>query len=120
MFGAERCISRSRDGLDNLKIRAVIAGCSCRHLRWGRLAWCGHNVNKLMQCREVSSGMPSQSNSFPESFLPDESDLLGELGRATTAYHEAPPERVEAARLEYERVLVEFKSRYSWGEREER
>ncbi len=37
-------------------------------------------------------------------------DLLSELGRATTAYHEAPPDRVESARLEYEDVLLRFNS----------
>jgi hypothetical protein len=35
-------------------------------------------------------------------------DRLCELGRATTAYHEAPPERVEDARLEYEEALRRF------------
>jgi len=35
-------------------------------------------------------------------------DALGELGRATTAYHEATPDRFEAARQEYERALHSF------------
>jgi hypothetical protein len=35
-------------------------------------------------------------------------DVLWELGRATTAYHEAPPERVEIARQEYEEALRKF------------
>jgi hypothetical protein len=35
-------------------------------------------------------------------------DVLCELGRATTAYHEAPPERVEIARKEYEEALRKF------------
>jgi len=42
-----------------------------------------------------------------------ELELLAELGRATTVYHEAPPERLEIAREEYERVLVKFKTRRS-------
>lgn len=37
-------------------------------------------------------------------------DLLSELGRATTAYHEALPERFEAAREEYEEALRRFKA----------
>jgi len=36
-------------------------------------------------------------------------DWLGELGRVTTAYHEATPDRLENARQEYERVLRCFK-----------
>jgi hypothetical protein len=36
-------------------------------------------------------------------------DLLVELGRATTAYHDAPPDCLEAARLEYEQALRKFK-----------
>lgn len=36
--------------------------------------------------------------------------LLCELGQATTAYHEATPDRVEIARLEYEAALYNFKS----------
>ena len=35
-------------------------------------------------------------------------ELLGELGRATTAYHEALPDRVECARQEYEESLRRF------------
>jgi len=35
-------------------------------------------------------------------------EVLCELGRATTAYHEAPPERVENARQEYEEALRKF------------
>jgi hypothetical protein len=35
---------------------------------------------------------------------------LTELGRATTAYHEAPPERIEDARQEYEEALRRFKA----------
>ena len=34
--------------------------------------------------------------------------LLGDLALATTAYHEAPPERAEAARLQYEAALAKF------------
>ena len=66
--------------------------------------------------------MPNFGHQFPSSLtsLPSaEPDLLGELGRATTAYHEAPPDRLELAREEYERVLIKFKSRYMhWSERE--
>ena len=40
-------------------------------------------------------------------------DVLGELGRATTAYHEAPPERLETARKDYERALHTFNTRNS-------
>lgn len=36
------------------------------------------------------------------------SDLLSELGRATTAYHEALPDRAELARQEYEEALRKF------------
>ena len=36
-------------------------------------------------------------------------DALGELGRATTAYFEAPPDRVENAREEYEEALRRFR-----------
>jgi hypothetical protein len=42
--------------------------------------------------------------SEPETYM----SLLGELGRATTAYHEATPDCIEAARDEYERVLRTF------------
>ena len=35
-------------------------------------------------------------------------DALGELGRATTAYHEALPDRIEYARQEYEEALRRF------------
>jgi len=35
---------------------------------------------------------------------------LCELGRATTAYHEAAPDRMEDARLEYEEALRRFKA----------
>jgi hypothetical protein len=42
--------------------------------------------------------------------LPDgSSDPLSELGRATTLYHDAPPERLEHARVEYETALRKFK-----------
>jgi len=37
-------------------------------------------------------------------------ELLTELGRATTAYHEALPDRIEAARPEYEDALERFKA----------
>jgi hypothetical protein len=37
-------------------------------------------------------------------------ELLCELGHATTVYHEAPPELMEDARLEYEDVLRRFKA----------
>ena len=37
-------------------------------------------------------------------------DALMELGRATTAYHDAPPERLEDARLAYEEALLNFQS----------
>ena len=37
-------------------------------------------------------------------------DALSELGRATTAYHEAPPEEMENARQEYEEALRNFKA----------
>jgi len=37
-------------------------------------------------------------------------DALTELGRATTLYHEAPPERFEAARQQYEEALRVFKA----------
>ena len=37
-------------------------------------------------------------------------DTLSELGRATTAYFEATPERVEGARLEYMEALRIFNS----------
>jgi hypothetical protein len=37
-------------------------------------------------------------------------DPLNELGRATTAYHEAPPEHIERARHEYEEALRRFKA----------
>ena len=32
-------------------------------------------------------------------------EILSELGRATTAYHEATPDRLEQARQEYEEAL---------------
>ena len=35
-------------------------------------------------------------------------DVLSELGRATTAYHDASPERAEYARQEYEEALRNF------------
>jgi hypothetical protein len=37
-------------------------------------------------------------------------EILSELGQATTAYHEAPPDRLEYARQEYEDVLRRFNS----------
>jgi hypothetical protein len=37
-------------------------------------------------------------------------ERLCELARATTAYHEAPPERVEDARQQYEDALRAFKA----------
>lgn len=42
--------------------------------------------------------------------LPDgaSSDLLRALAAATTAYHEAPPERFEEARFVYEEALKRF------------
>lgn len=40
----------------------------------------------------------------------DNLEPLGELGRATTAYHEAAPDRMEDARLEYEEALRRFKA----------
>ena len=40
-------------------------------------------------------------------------EALGELGRATTAYHDAPPERVENARQEYEEALRRFNAAQS-------
>lgn len=38
-------------------------------------------------------------------------DVLRVLATATTAYHEAPPERFEEARLAYEEALKRFQSR---------
>jgi len=35
-------------------------------------------------------------------------EALTDLGQATTAYHEAPPDRVEIARQEYEEALRRF------------
>jgi len=35
-------------------------------------------------------------------------EILCELGRATTAYHEATPDRAENARQEYEEALRRF------------
>jgi hypothetical protein len=35
-------------------------------------------------------------------------DALGELGRATTALYEAPPDRLAQARLEYREALRKF------------
>jgi hypothetical protein len=49
----------------------------------------------------------------PKNQVPTESnglELLCELGRATTAYHEAPPERIEDARMQYEEALRRFKA----------
>ncbi len=60
--------------------------------------------------------MNTRRQAFPNSVSFSESaelELLAELGRATTVYHEAPPDRLEVAREEYERVLVKFKSRSS-------
>lgn len=37
-------------------------------------------------------------------------ERLCELARATTAYHEAPPERFENARQQYEDALRAFKA----------
>jgi len=36
--------------------------------------------------------------------------LMRELALATTNYHEAPPERFEAARIHYEIVLKKFRA----------
>jgi hypothetical protein len=49
------------------------------------------------------AAMSANSHSIPL-------ELLSELGQATTAYHEAPPDRMEYARLEYEAVLRRFNS----------
>lgn len=35
-------------------------------------------------------------------------EILSELGRATTAYHDATPDRLEQARQEYEEALQKF------------
>jgi hypothetical protein len=37
-------------------------------------------------------------------------DALGELGRATTALYDAPPDRLAQARLEYREALRKFKA----------
>ena len=37
-------------------------------------------------------------------------DALSELGRATTAYHDALPDQLEYARIRYEIALRDFKS----------
>ena len=37
-------------------------------------------------------------------------DILSELARATTAYHEAAPDRVEYARVVYEEALRKFRA----------
>ena len=50
------------------------------------------------------SFVSSQSSSKSSSL-----ELLIELGRATTAYHEALPECAELARQEYEEALSQFK-----------
>ena len=39
-----------------------------------------------------------------------ELDLLGELGRATTVFHEAPPDQFDLAREAYELALSRFKN----------
>jgi hypothetical protein len=52
------------------------------------------------------------SEEFSQSFVSSQSsslELLIELGRATTAYHEALPECAELARQEYEDALSAFK-----------
>ncbi len=53
----------------------------------------------------------------PAAFFPAdagvETDLLGELGRATTAYFEATPDRLELARQEYELALGRFQGSIS-------
>ena len=41
-----------------------------------------------------------------------EAEILSELGRATTAYHEAAPDQFESARLEYEEALRRFRATY--------
>jgi hypothetical protein len=40
-------------------------------------------------------------------------DVLTELSRATTAYHEALPDRAELARQEYEEALRKFKAMHA-------
>jgi hypothetical protein len=48
---------------------------------------------------------------FSQYCLPEAApDPLSELGRATTAYHDAPPDQIEQARTEYESALRRFKS----------
>lgn len=44
-------------------------------------------------------------------------DLLSELGRATTAYHDAPIDRVEDAREEYLEALRNFNLALEYSER---
>jgi hypothetical protein len=62
-----------------------------------------------MQQRESNSsarydGLTPQWRTIPE-------DILSELGRTTTAYHEATPDRFEDARQEYEEALRKFNTR---------
>ena len=44
-----------------------------------------------------------------------EIDILRQLAAATTAYHEAPPERFEEARVLYEEALQRFRLAQSQG-----
>ena len=56
---------------------------------------------------ETRIGIECQSTTFITSYSAA-LEVLSELGRATTAYHEALPHRVEHARVEYEEALRKF------------
>jgi hypothetical protein len=58
----------------------------------------------------MASGFEGKSFSMLWASWHSETSVLGELGRATTAYHEATPDRLEDARLEYERALNSFRN----------
>jgi hypothetical protein len=59
-----------------------------------------------MDVPQSSTGAMAASAASATLAVPRE--ILSELGRATTAYHDATPDRLEQARQEYEEALQKF------------
>ena len=68
---------------------------------------------RLTGYREVMAGIQEESYAQPDSAaapyrLAVPREMLSELSRATTAYYEATPDRLEQAQREYEEALRKF------------
>ncbi len=57
---------------------------------------------------EMTRSMSTIPEPIPSEAIPLE--ILIELGQATTAYHEATPDRLAQARLQYEAALRRFQN----------